>query len=399
MLSLLTYLLVFALIPGCIEVDLSVPSFPDMVRYFGVTEGKIQFTLAINFLGACLSAFFMGPLSDTWGRRPVMVYGNALMVLGAVGCVYASSIEWLYVSRFFQGMGSSAAAVIVFAMVADVYQGKKAATMIALMNAVITIFMALAPVVGSFLNQSVGWKGSYAVVAIFSFIVWCFLVILLPETKKNFDKFDVNKMKQDFKRLLCCPIFQCASILPSLLYSAYFAYISCASFLYIETLKVSIGEYALNQAVVVGSFSVVSLLSGRLMQKLGKSGMAHTGIFLTCFSVLGLIGATFYGRYTPTIITNLMVLFGIGFAAVYPVIFSASLEIYPDIKGTVSSMLMTIRLLVCAATLSLVSVLYDGTLMAMTIVLTLCTTIAGFAYLFLLKQKRKDKFNIRETLL
>ena len=126
----LPYIFVISLITCCIEVDISVPSFPDISDYFNISDGLTQMTIAVNFLGFCLSSVIYGPLSDSYGRRSVMLVGNAIMLIGAIFCVFANTIELLLLSRFIQGFGASTSAVVVFAMIADVYETDKAAKLI-----------------------------------------------------------------------------------------------------------------------------------------------------------------------------------------------------------------------------------------------------------------------------
>ncbi|WP_254229636.1 MULTISPECIES: MFS transporter [Wolbachia] len=189
---LLPFLLILSLIAKFIEIDISVPSFPDIVRYFNVPEGTIQLTIAYNFLGVCIGGLFFGPLSECYGRRRMMIIGNTLLLIGAVGCVFALSVSWLLISRFIQGIGVSTS-VVVFAIIADSYKGNEAVKFIGIMNSIITVLIAIAPVLGSFINKIVGWRGNYASVAILCFISWVLLLFLLPETKKDRDIFSLKK--------------------------------------------------------------------------------------------------------------------------------------------------------------------------------------------------------------
>ena len=99
-------LAILSLVACCIEMDISVPGFPDMAHYFGVSDGIIQLTLAYNFFGFCCASFIYGPLSECYGRQKIMVGGNFLLLIGAFGCVYASTISFLLISRFIQGVGA-----------------------------------------------------------------------------------------------------------------------------------------------------------------------------------------------------------------------------------------------------------------------------------------------------
>ncbi|CAF2063232.1 unnamed protein product [Rotaria magnacalcarata] len=180
----LPFIFVISLLACCIEVDISVPSFPDISDYFNISDGLTQMTIAINFLGFCLSSVVYGPLSDCYGRRNVMLISNAIMLVGVIFCVFANSIELLLLSRFVQGFGASTSAVVVFAMIADVYETDKAAKLIGVMNSLITVFMSVAPIAGGFINGLVGFRGNYLVIALVSLISWLILYFKLPETKK-----------------------------------------------------------------------------------------------------------------------------------------------------------------------------------------------------------------------
>lgn len=211
---LLPFILIVSLIAKFIEIDISVPSFPDIVRYFNVSEGAIQLTIAYNFLGFCIGGLFFGPLSECYGRRRMMIIGNTLLLIGAVGCVFAPSVFWLLISRFIQGVGASTS-VVVFAIIADNYQGDKAVKFIGIMDATLTVVMAIAPTLGSFINEAVGWRGNYATVAVICLISWTLLLLALPETKKERVNFSLKKMMQDYRKLLSSPKFIALSLIPS----------------------------------------------------------------------------------------------------------------------------------------------------------------------------------------
>lgn len=356
---LLPFLLILSLIAKFIEIDISVPSFPDMVRYFNVSEGTIQLTIAYNFLGFCIGGLFFGPLSECYGRRRIMIIGNTLLLIGAVGCVFAPSVFSLLISRFIQGIGASTS-VVVFAIVADSYQGDKAIKFIGIMNSVLTVVMAIAPVLGSFINEIVGWRGNYATVAILCLISWVLLLFLLPETKKDRDIFSLKKMMKDYRKLLSSPRFVTLSLVPSLFSAAYMSFITCGPFLYMKTFGLSSTIYALHQGAIVGSFSLISLFSSKILKKLGAiwciiSGTSVGAIGSLLFVILSLIMP-----HSSYLVTLSMIIFSIGCAICQPVIFNASINVFPEIKGTASSALSFIRAFVMAIFISLTSYVYNG---------------------------------------
>ena len=356
---LLPFLLILSLIAKFIEIDISVPSFPDMVRYFNVSEGTIQLTIAYNFLGFCIGGLFFGPLSECYGRRSIMIIGNTLLLIGAVGCVFAPSVFSLLISRFIQGIGASTS-VVVFAIVADSYQGDKAIKFIGIMNSVLTVVMAIAPVLGSFINEIVGWRGNYATVAILCLISWVLLLFLLPETKKDRDIFSLKKMMKDYRKLLSSPRFVTLSLVPSLFSAAYMSFITCGPFLYMKTFGLSSTIYALHQGAIVGSFSLISLFSSKILKKLGAIWCVISGTSVGAIGSLLLVILSLIMPHSSYLVTLSMIIFSIGCAICQPVIFNASINVFPEIKGTASSALSFIRAFVMAIFISLTSYVYNG---------------------------------------
>ena len=367
-----------------------MPSFPDMGNYFNVGDGTIQMTIAYNFLGFCLGAAVYGPLSDAYGHRPIMVWGNAILLIGAMGCVISPSIPFLFCARFIQGCGASASAVVIFAMIADAYPAKdKAAQLVGSMNAVLTILMAAAPIAGGFINEAVGWRGNYSIVALICLISWVCLVFFLPETRNTFESLRFNKIKKDYQQLLSNRLFISASLVPSLSYAGYLAFITQASFLYIETYELSLMSYVLHQCIIVLVFSITSLFSGSLIQKLGARSCIIKGVSLSGLSALGMVLVGLLAPKSSYLMTFFMSLVGLGGAISYPVIFARSLEIYPDIKGTASSMIMSMRSFLCFAFVALTSYLYDGNPLRIAVIVLGGNIICLFFTVYLL---RSDSF-------
>lgn len=358
--KLLTILLLGSLITTCTEIDISVPSFPQIAHFYNVEEGLVQLTIAYNFLGFCIGALLYGPLSECYGRRRMMVLGNAIMLAGALGCLYSPSIHLLLLSRFIQGIGASTSVVLVFTMIVDLYQGEKAFKLIGLMNACLSIVMATAPLIGGFINESFGWRGNYSIVVLLGALSWISLLLFLPETKTSLDKFSPNKIMIDYRTLLFSGKFMSAALVPSLLFSAYMSFIAASSFLYIDTYGLTTLNFVAHQAVIVASFAIASLFADKLIKRLSSNQVVILGIGISSLGSLILIGLGWAAPFSAYSTTAAMGLFSIGFAACYPVIFSESLSIFPELRGSASSAIMSIRALLVFLFTGLISQFYNG---------------------------------------
>lgn len=373
--SLLPIILILSLISCCIEVEVSIPGFPSMAKYFSVSESAIQLTIAFNLLGFCLASIIYGPLSESFGRRKVMLAGNFIMLIGASACVFAPTIYSLYAARFIQGIGAATSAVVIFVMVSDIYSGEESIKILGLFNAVFTAFMAIAPIIGGFINQAVSWRGNYALIAITTCIAWLTLLLFLPETNKNHKPFQIKLMIADYCKLLSSKNFLSASIVPSLLYAGYIVFVACSSFLYINTFQMPMIEYAMSLAIIIGIFAITSVYASKITKTLGNEMSIVSSLIVV---VTGIV-IMFITSHTLTnksfLITFSMCLYCFGFAILYPIIFSQSLEIFPEIKGTASSAIMSMRTLLMAALIAFGGFIYNGTATSIALILALNITI------------------------
>lgn len=284
--SFLPVLIIFSLIAACIEIDISVPSFPDMILYFQADAQKVQSTLTFNFIGVCISGLLYGPLSDCYGRRSMMLFGGLLFTLGSLGCVFSGSIEMMIISRFIQGIGTSALLVIVYAVIADVYEGAQATKFMGIMNAVLTAFMAIAPVLGGFINEYFGWRANYTTVAALSAISLIALYFGLPETLKEKKPFSLNEILSGYGKLISSFEFGSYAFIGGALCGAYLVYVASASIMYINTMGHSMISYSINQAIIIGTFSVFSLFVGKFQSLYGTKKCIQTAIILHVIGAL-----------------------------------------------------------------------------------------------------------------
>ncbi len=368
-LALLPYLLCLAVLAACIETDVSVPGFPDMVRYFSTTEAQVQLTMSVNFFGFCLAGLFNGPLSDSFGRRTIMLLGNIIFLVGGIGTSCASSIETLIAWRFFQGMGASAAFTVVFAMIADAYQGADASKWLERINALLTAAMAAAPVLGGLLVESFGWRSTFGSVAILCFATTLLLVLFLPETLKKRQPFQPKTIARSFSMLLCSGNFWALSLIPSLLSAGYMSFVSGAVFFYTGALGLSLGNFTIHQMCVISSFSIISFLNSHISKRLGSRNALVLGIILNIGGGASMLALALLGIPSAWLMTMSMCAFAIGVALCFGVTFAASMEVFPELKGSASSLNMTVRLCIIALAITGVSHYADGTFIPETILL------------------------------
>ena len=149
-----------------LSIDLYLPALPGMSDYFGVGADRINLTLTAFFVFYAFGTLVWGPLSDRYGRKPILLSGLGLYIVASVLCALMWSLNGLVLCRILQAIGSSASGVVATAIVKDVYSGKKRGTVLAIVQSMVTIAPAVAPVLGAFLLKVLSWRGIFWALAI-----------------------------------------------------------------------------------------------------------------------------------------------------------------------------------------------------------------------------------------
>jgi DHA1 family bicyclomycin/chloramphenicol resistance-like MFS transporter len=359
----LVMLIVISLLGCCMEVDISIPSFPSMMAFFSASEAQVQNTLSLNFLAFCFSGLFYGPLSERYGRRGLMLFGATCFLMGALGCVFASSIYQLMFWRFIQGLGASSTCVLGFTMISDTYNQEQSARYIGKINAYVTIFMSLAPILGSMIiNYCSSWRANFIVIAIIAFIAWFFLMWQLPETHLTRKAIKIKSILKDYSSLLAHKQFMILAAIPNILVTAYLTFVGSAAFYYLNSCQLSYFEYALHQGLVVFSFSMMSFYADKWVIKLGAKNVVNLGMGLCFLGTVLLCIFAFAFPFEPKLITFSMCLFSLGAAFPMSVTFAQSLDCVPHLRGVSSSFIMSSRLLISSLAIAYTGYAFDGSM-------------------------------------
>jgi DHA1 family bicyclomycin/chloramphenicol resistance-like MFS transporter len=158
-------------------------------------------TVSLYMVGLAFSQLIMGPLSDRFGRRPVLLAGLCLMVLAGVGSIFADTLPQLIAARFFQALGGATGMVMSRAIIRDLYPRDRVGAMISLVIAVMMIAQMLSPLVGGLLETGLGWRAIFYVITAASLAVTVGIAVLLPETRRVSDSVSGSGFVADVKVL------------------------------------------------------------------------------------------------------------------------------------------------------------------------------------------------------
>lgn len=358
------------------EVDLFVPSFPNLQKIFNLSPFMVQLTLSSNFIAYCVSSFFVGSFGDKYGIRVTILSGLVVFIIGSIACSFAPNYLWIVIGRFLQGLGIAAPATLAYVVIAEEYSVEKQQSMMGLINGVITLSMALAPVVGSYINKSFNWQGNFLL--LLGFGVTCFLLAYkfldkkITNTKKQAESISYYSLFTSNKIIIFVTAI-CALIIP------YWVFIGISPILYMEGFGVPLEHFGYYQGALATVFGTVSLLSGRLFKLFGQKTCFYAGCFLCGLSGCLILMAGILNITNPFHLTCIMAILSAG--AIFPVniLYPVALEIIAGAKGRIAAIIVAIRLICTAIGVQLVGYYYDGNFLNVSIIMFICLSIFGLA--------------------
>ena len=184
-----------------ISLYMLVPALPVLARTFGSDISIAQMTVSLFMVGLAFSQLIMGPLSDRFGRRPVLLAGLCLMVLAGVGGVFAETLPQLIAARFFQALGGATGMVMSRAIIRDLYPRHRVGAMISLVIAVMMIAQMLSPLAGGLLEIGFGWRSIFYVITAVSIVITLAIAVALPETRRFSERVAGGGFVSDLKVL------------------------------------------------------------------------------------------------------------------------------------------------------------------------------------------------------
>jgi DHA1 family bicyclomycin/chloramphenicol resistance-like MFS transporter len=279
---------------GPLSTDLYLPALPTMSRYFQVPEALVNLTLILFFVFYSLATLVWGPLSDKYGRRPILLIGLTAYIAGSALCAVAGDIYQLIGFRVLQAVGAGVSSTNATAIVKDVYQGKARERKIAMVQAMVVVFPALAPVLGALLLQFISWRGVFVTQAIIGAITAAG-ALAYRETLLEKNTGTVLQALGRLGVVLKNPAFRTLLIIFSLINISFMAFISSSSYIYQNIFGLSSQAFSLYFALNASAMLIGPFIYIRLSARFRRFSIINT-----CFAVMiagGLLVLTL-GRIT-----------------------------------------------------------------------------------------------------
>jgi DHA1 family bicyclomycin/chloramphenicol resistance-like MFS transporter len=362
-----------ALAPFSLQIFL--PALPAIQASFAVTSGIVQLTLSLSILANAVANLAYGPLSDHFGRRPVLLVGLAAFIAGSLACALAPSIESLIVARIVQSAGGAAGMVLARAIVRDLYGRERSASIIAYLTMAMVVAPMLAPTVGAVLLDVASWRAIFIVVTgVGVALIWP-IVVTLAETRPP----EARRMGGPLSgagALLRSGTFLAYALQSTFGISIFFSFIAGAPYFMMDVLGRSATEYGLWFILVSAAFMAGNLVAGRFSARIGLDRMVLTG------SILGVAGAglafalLLAGFWMPLALFGPIMAVGLGNGFAVPNAQAGAVSVEPLLAGTASGIAGFSQMFFAALVSQAVGMLQDGTPYPMAAFMAACAVLS-----------------------
>lgn len=365
------------------------PSLPNIAHSLVVSESMVEYTLTIFLFGMALGSLFWGNISDRLGRRPCVIAGLILFIIGCIGCYLSTSIEALLVSRLVQAFGGSIGSVLGQTISRDSFVGAELSRAYAIVMSALAIFPAIGPIIGGMIAQNYGWSHIFSFLTLLGIVVAFVSIYYLPETLQ-FEHRKFVSIPEIAIKLITDRKVIAYGILVGLQNGINFSFYSEGSFYLIEMLGLSPVLYGTSFILIAGSAFCASLISKKLNSKYEANIVIKYGIIIICcggglLSLCALVGLSKNIMIPLTIFAQMLNVFGGVLVASNSL--AKALENYKYCAGTASSLFGFFYYCVISAITFGMGLLHNGTLLPMPLYFMGIGLLMALILATLLKQK------------
>lgn len=324
-------LIILSALPA-LSMTLFLPSLPNMTEYFQTDYRVMQLSVATYLFVNAVLQVIVGPISDFYGRRVVVLWGAALFLIASLGCLLAPNVELFLFFRMSQAVIVTGM-VLSRAIVRDLYPASEAASMIGYVTMGMAVAPMLGPMIGGFLDEAFGWKASFSLFLIIGGITLIISYLDLGETLPK-RKENIWSQFREYPELFRSHRFWGYCFVAAFSSGVFFAFLGGAPFVGSEIFGLSPGILGFYFGLTAFGYMSGNFLSGKLSVRLGINKMIIIGCIITLTGPTGPILTTYAGSTHPLSFFGFAILMGIGNGLIMPNATAGMLSVRPHLAGT-----------------------------------------------------------------
>ncbi len=370
---ILLLILVLATATGPLSMQIFVPALPQIAADFAVGSATAQLTLSLSLLAIALSTLIYGPLSDRYGRRPVLIVGMALFVAGGALSAIASDIAWLVCGRVLQAIGAAAGMVIGRAIVRDLFASDQVARVLSMLITAVVVAPMVAPFLGGLLADTAGWRAIFMATAGLGLAILLLTMWQLQETNKTRTRHPrVVSLLSGYGRLATNRRFLAYALQSSFAMASFYAFISAAPYLMSGVLARPATEYGLWFIFMPGTFMAGNMVAMKIGGRFGIDRMVLAGALLGIGgALLGLV-LILAGLLSPLVLFAPAMLISISHGLSMANAQAGAMNVEPAMAGTASGLTGFLQMAISAGAAQIVGLLPTDTAVPMSIAMVAC---------------------------
>lgn len=374
-----------------LSTDLYLPTLPAIASHFDASVATVQWTLSVFIAVFGVWQLVAGPLTDRYGRYPLITLGAAVYAAASLLCMAAPSMSVLVFGRALQALGACTCLVGARGVVRDLYTPSEGARMLASAATIMSFAPLFGPIVGAQLAAAFGWRAAFGALAAFSLSLAAFAGLKLKETntRPNPQALALGPMLRTYRQVLRSPAFRAYTLAAAATYAGLFAFISGSSFVLMRTLGQSAAEYAFSFSTMVAGYLVGTLFCRRLLPRRGMQRTIAAGASLQVIAGLTMAALALAGVHVPAAIAVPMFFYGLSHGIVQPPAQSGAVAPFPGNAGAAAALLGFSMMLIAACVGAWMGASYNGTVYPLTLTVAACS-LATAAIAFTLVRRHGD---------
>jgi len=325
---------------GPFSIDTYIPAFSGIAGALGATPVEMQQTLSAYLFGFAFMNLFHGALADSFGRRPVVLWGIAFFTLASAGCALSQSIGQLVFFRGLQGLSTGAGIVVSRAVIRDMFPPAQAQQVMSQVTIYFGVAPAIAPIIGGWLFVHAGWHAIFWFLTAVGVALWAANFRLLPETLHVSQRqpFNVRNLMQGYWQLGASPRFLLLALASGVPFNGMFLYVLSAPAFLGQHLGLAPTQFFWFFALTITGIMGGAWASGRLAGKIPPRRQIRHGFLIMLLVSLANVAANFTFTPTPAWALLPVAVFSFGWALMVPVVTLLVLDLYPERRGLASSL-------------------------------------------------------------
>ncbi|WPH15781.1 multidrug effflux MFS transporter [Variovorax paradoxus] len=325
---------------GPFSIDTYIPAFSGIARSIGATPAEMQQTLSAYLFGFAFMNLFHGALSDSFGRRPVVLWGLAVFTIASLGCALSQNIAQLVLFRGLQGLSTGAGIVVSRAVIRDMFPPADAQRVMSQVTIYFGVAPAIAPIVGGFLFVHAGWHAIFWFLVAVGVILFAANYKLLPETLHQSQRqpFQVRHLMRGYWDLCSDPRFLLLAFASGVPFNGMFLYVLAAPAFLGDHLALAPTQFFWFFLLTIGGIMSGAWASGRMAGKVAPKRQIRDGfLIMLVTSVVNVAANALFTAHAAWALWPLAV-FAFGWALMVPVVTLLVLDLHPERRGMASSL-------------------------------------------------------------